>query len=447
MKTIRIANAGGFWGDWLGAPKQQILGGHVDYLTIDYLAELTMSMLAKQQLTNPDRGYVFDFVRMLEELLPEISKRNIKVISNAGGMNPHGCALAIKEVAKKLGIKERVRVAVITGDDLRLNLQELSAELKNLETGEPFQKIASRVTSANAYLGSDLIVSALRKGANIIVTGRISDAALTLAPLVYEFSWKPDDWHKLSLGVVLGHILECGAQATGGNSSFDWKAISSPDQIGFPIAEVTSDLSAYITKHPNTGGSVNTHTVTEQLIYEIGDPTNYITPDVIADFTTIKLSNAGENRVKVSNVKGKPRTESLKCSISYAAGFKAEGSLLFSWPDAVEKAELAERTIRKRLSALRLNYDEILSEYVGYNACHGPIEKNRAVSEVLLRMAVRGSDKKAVERFIRELPPLVLSGPPGISGYAGSRGGAEEVFAYWPALVPRSMVNPQLEII
>jgi hypothetical protein len=443
VKKVRIANAGGFWGDWLEAPKNQVLGGKIDYLTIDYLAELTMSMLARQLVTYPDRGYVFDFVRMLEELLPEIKKRKIKVISNAGGMNPKGCALQIKKIAEKLGID--IKIAFVAGDDFKDQIGNL--ELSQLETKESIKAISSKVTSANAYLGSDPIVEALKDGAEIVVTGRISDASLTVAPLMYEFDWKSDDWDKLALGVVLGHILECGAQATGGNCSYDWKAVPELESVGFPIVEVSSDLTAIVTKHPNTGGEVTIPTVTEQLIYEIGDPRNYISPDVIADFTSIKLEEISKDQIKVSGVKGKPRTEFYKGSISYEAGYKADGSLLFSWPDALEKAKAGDKIIRNRLTKLGLKFEEIFTEFIGHSACHGAIGTASDPNEVLLRIAVRGHDKKAVDRFVRELAPLVLSGPPGISGYAGSRGGAEEIFAYWPTLVPRSAITPVWECV
>ena len=442
MKTIRIANAGGFWGDWLEAPKQQVLGGPIDYLTIDYLAELTMSMLANQLASHPNRGFIFDFVKMIEELLPEISKRKIKVISNAGGMNPKGCALAIKEIVNKLGLN--TKVAFVSGDDFRDSVGKLN--LTNLESGQSIKDISPKITSANAYLGSEKIVEALRAGADIVITGRVSDASLTVAPLIYEFDWKLNDWDKLALGIVTGHVLECGAQATGGNCSFDWKSVSNFAEIGFPIAEVSSDLTAIITKHPNTGGIVNRHTVIEQLIYEIGDPKSYISPDGVADFTTIKLEDLGNDRVKISGVKGKPRTDFYKGSISYAAGYRAEGSLLFSWPDALEKAQVADKIVRQRLQKLRLQFDDIVTEFIGHSACHGDLSATSDAPEILLRMAVRGQDKKAVNRFVRELAPLVLGGPPGISGYAGSRGGAEEVFAYWPTLVPRDAINQKWEM-
>lgn len=446
MKTIRIANAGGFWGDWLEAPRRQVLGGPINYLTIDYLAELTMSMLARQRQLNSDRGYVFDFVRMLDELLPEIASRNIKVVANAGGVNLKGCAEAVKKVADKHGIK--IKIALISGDDLMNDISSLRAEgetLKHLETGASFSEIELKLQSANVYLGSQPIVDALQEGADIVITGRISDAALTLAPLRYEFDWREDDWNSLALGVVLGHIIECGAQATGGNCSEDWKAISNFEEIGFPIIEVSANGKAVVTKHPGTGGTVTLGTVKEQLLYEIGDPTSYISPDVIADFTSIKLSQDGPDRVSVSDVKGKPAPDKLKASLSYFAGYRAEGTLLLSWPDAVEKAEAVDRIIRKRISHLKL--DDIHTELIGYNSAHGKRgEVNKKdVAEVLLRIAVRSEDKKAVERFTREMPPLVLSGPPGISGYAGDRPGAQEIYAYWPTLVSRKAVIPKLE--
>ncbi len=452
MKTVRVANAGGFWGDWLEAPKRQLLGGKIDYLTVDYLAELTMSLLARQRATHPERGYAYDFVRMCEELLPEIAARNIKVISNAGGMNPLGCAKAVAEAAKKLGLGGKIRIAAVSGDDLIPAMSALRSggeNLAHLETGAAFDAVAAKIQSANAYLSAQPIVDALKQGANIVITGRVSDAALTVAPARYELAWEADDYDALALAVVAGHVLECGAQATGGNCSADWRSLNRLEEIGFPIAEISDDRTAVITKHPGTGGAVSLQSVKEQLLYEIGDPRRYISPDVVADFTSIELKEIGPDRIRISGVKGTPPPETLKVSVSYAAGYRAEATLLYSWPDSVRKAQEADRIVRARLAQLGLQFDEIHTEYIGWNAAHG-MKLNIPpddVPEVLLRIAARGQNKRDLERFTREIPPLVLSGPPGVSGYAGDRPGAQEIFAYWPTLVSRKNVHAKVELI
>jgi hypothetical protein len=448
MSRVRIANAGGFWGDWLEAPKRQVLGGEIDYLTVDYLAELTMSMLAAQRKKDPKRGFVYDFVRLCEELLPEIIERGIKIVANAGGVNPRECGAAVRVLAKRLGLNDKVRIALVIGDDIFPRLKELTDSgegLENLETGEQFSTISSKVQSANAYVGSEGIVQALEGGANIVICGRVYDAGLVTGPLRHEFGWKADDWDKLASAVVIGHILECGAQATGGNCSWDWRGVPDPANIGFPVAEVSASGKGVITKHPNTGGEVTLWTVKEQLLYEIGDPEEYITPDVVADFTTIKLAQIGKDSVEVSGVRGKPAPRKLKASLSYLAGYRAEGTLMFSWPDAVEKARVSEQIIRARIAELPLQ--EIVSELIGLNSCHGLVSSGREPDEVMLRMAVRGENREAVQRFSRQLPPLVLGGPPGIGGYAGERGGVNEIFGFWGALISREKISLNVEYV
>jgi hypothetical protein len=448
MSVVRIANAGGFWGDWLEAPKRQVQGGKIDYLTIDYLAELTMSMLAQQKKNDQKRGFIYDFVRVCEELLPEIVEKGIKIVANAGGVNPKECGAAIRVLAKRLSLNDKVKIALVTGDDIYPRIKELTdkgEELKNFETGESFTTISAKLQSANVYVGSEGIAQALAGGANIVICGRVYDAALVTGPLRYEFGWKADDWDKLASAVVVGHILECGAQATGGNCSWDWRGIPDPANIGFPIAEVSASGKSVITKHPNTGGEVTTWTVKEQLLYEIGDPANYLTPDVVADFTTIELVQVGKDMVEVSGVKGKPAPDRLKASLSYNSGYRAEGTLMFSWPDALEKARLAESIVRERVSNLPLL--DVISEFIGLSACHGSLGSTEQPEEVMLRMAVRGETRDAVQRFSRELPPLVLSGPPGIGGYAGERSGATEVFGFWGTLLNREHISLNVEYV
>ncbi|MDQ3673180.1 MAG: DUF1446 domain-containing protein [Gemmatimonadota bacterium] len=450
-RVVRVAAGQGFWGDDLDAPRRQVEGGPVDYLMLDYLAEVTMSILQKQKERDPLLGYARDFVGAIESVLPAVLDRGVKVIANAGGVNPPACAAAVKSaVAKRAGGKG-LRIGVVTGDDLLSRLDELiesGQPLDNMDTGEPLSTVRERVLSANAYLGSEPIVEALRGGANVVITGRSTDTALTMAPLRHEFGWAGDSWNQLASGIVAGHIIECGAQCSGGNCLHEWRSIPDLANVGYPLVEVTEDGSFVVTKHPGTGGRVSVPTVSEQLVYEMGDPRSYITPDVIADFTSIRLEQQGENRVRVSGITGKPPTDKLKVSIAYRAGFKAVGSLVYAWPDALDKARHADSILRQRLERLGLRFDHILTEFVGASATHGPLAgTDFDPPEVQLRFGVRGEDRAAVERFTREIAPLVLNGPPSVTGFAGGRPKVEEIVAYWPALIDKGVVRTRVEVI
>jgi len=317
-----------------------------------------------------------------------------------------------------------------------------------MESGEPLAGIRDRVLSANAYLGSTPIVEALARGANVVITGRSTDTALTMAPLRHEFGWAADDWDRLAAGIVAGHIIECGAQSSGGNCLRDWRSIPDLANVGYPIVEGSEDGSFVVTKHPGTGGRVDVPGISEQLVYEMGDPHSYITPDVVADFATIHVEAAGENRVRVFGIKGRPPTEFLKVSIAYRAGFKAVGTLVYAWPDALEKAQLADRILRERLDRLGLRFDEIRSEFIGASATHGALAgaPSRDLPEVQFRIGVRGNDRSMVERFTRELAPLILNGPPSVTGFAGGRPKVEDVVAYWPALIDKRVVSPAVTV-
>jgi len=450
-KVVRVASGQGFWGDWLEAPRRQVEGGPVDYLMLDYLAEVTMSILQKQKERDPRMGYARDFIGAMESVFPAVAERGVKVIANAGGVNPTACADAVLDAASRHGVRGKVRIGVVTGDDILGRLDTLLAEgheLKNMDTGEPLAAIRDRVLSANAYIGSTPIVEALQRGANVVVTGRSTDTSLTMAPLRHEFGWADDDWNALAAGIVAGHILECGAQSSGGNCLHDWRNIPDLANVGYPIAEARADGSFVITKHPGTGGRVSVPSVTEQLVYEMGDPHAYITPDVVADFTSIRLAADGENRVRVHGITGTHPTPFLKVSIAYRAGFKAVGSLVYSWPDAMEKAQLADRVLRERLDRLGLRFDQVLSEFVGATSTHGPLAGDgRDAPEVQYRIGVRGGDRAAVERFTREIAPLVLNGPPSVTGFAGGRPKVEEIVAYWPALLDKRAVSTAVTIV
>ena len=451
MRTVRIANGQGFWGDNVDEPLRLLEGGPIDYLGMDYLAEVTLSIMMRQKLKNPAAGYATDFLDFARRALPLLVAKGVKVVTNAGGLNPRACRERVFEIARSLGLSG-LKVGVVEGDDLLARLPALVAaghELKNMDSGAPLAPLLDRVTSANAYLGARPVAEALAGGAQIVLCGRVTDTALALGPLVHEFGWAADDWDRLAAGTVAGHILECGAQSTGGNFTRFWEV---PDlwNVGYPIAEVAADGSFTVTKHPGTGGLVTVDTVAEQLVYEMGDPTTYITPDVVADFTTIRLAPAGADRVAVAGVRGRPQTPFLKVSASYLDGYKASGQVTVSGPRAVEKARLAAEIVWKRLERAGIRFPESARqvELLGAGAVlPGILTADAAeVPEVVLRLAVRDGDRARVDRFGKEIAPLVTAGPPGVTGFAGGRPKAQEVVAYWPALLAREEVESHLTV-
>jgi hypothetical protein len=451
-QKVRIAAGQGFWGDLPDAPVRQVEGGPIDYLMLDYLAEVTMSIMQKQRSRDPSAGYAKDFVPLMKRILPACVERNIRVTANAGGVNVEGCANAVKDVALELGLAGKLRIGIVTGDDILPRLDEFLSrgiELRNMDTGAPLSTVRDRIQSANVYLGAGPMLDALNGGAQVVITGRATDTGLTLAPLMHEFGWAADDWNKIAAGTIAGHIIECGAQCSGGNCQFEWRSIPNLADVGFPIVEAAPDGTFVITKHERTGGWVTIPSVKEQLVYEMGDPRSYITPDCIADFTSIRLEYEGRDRVSVYGIEGRAATDTYKVSISYSAGFKAVGTLVYSWPDAYDKARAADRILRARLDRLGLKFDQILTEFVGANATHGPLagEPSPDLPEVQLRVGVRGEDRKAIERFTKEIAPLVLTGPPGVTGFAGGRPKVEEIVAYWPALIPKEEIVPHVEVI
>ena len=450
-RILRVASGQGFWGDDLEAPIRQVENGPIDYLMLDYLAEVTMSVLQKLRARDPGHGFARDFIPLMERIFATCVERGISVVTNAGGVNPSACTDEVLRVGREAGVAGRARVGTVLGDDLMERLDNtLLAEghdLCNMDTGAPCAGIRERVRAANVYFGAEPIVRALGLGANSVVTGRAADAALAYAPMIHEFEWRWDDWDRLAAGVVAGHIIECGAQSSGGNCLVDWWSIPNLAEIGFPIVEVSPDGSFVVTKHDGSGGRVDRATVTEQIVYEIGDPRAYITPDVVADFTTIELEYGGSDRVLVGRVRGRAATDFLKVSIAYSAGFKAVGTLTYAWPDAAAKARLAARTLAARLERLGLDL-ELRADLVGWDSTHGPLagEPPPDLPEVQLRVAVRGQRRSAVERFTREVAPLVLTGPPTVTGYAGGRPRVEEIVAFWPALIRGEVVEPHLTV-
>lgn len=439
---IRIGNAGGYWGDDPEALERQVNGGRLDFITMDFLAEITMSIMQKQKARDPALGYARDFLPMLKKVLPKILDQGTKIITNAGGISPASCARAIEALGQSLDLNPRI--AVVYGDDILDQIPALEsggADFTNMETGEPFSAVRDRLLSANIYFGVAPVAEALQWDPNVIITGRVTDTGITIAPMVHSFGWQLDDWDKLAAGVVAGHILECGAQATGGNFT-DWHKVPSFTNLGFPIVEVEPDGSFTVTKHPGTGGLVSVDTVREQLFYEMGHPRAYITPDVIADFTSIRLQADGPNRVRVSGIRGEAPTPLYKVSMAYGDGYKAGGNIVISEPSAREKAEKFAGIFWDRCGHLFPDEDRE-TEYFGWNALHRSLGHTDRANEIMLRLSVRTPDTEKIRIFGKLIPSLILSGPAGVTATGGVPR-PQEVVSYWPALLPKKMVQPRI---
>ncbi len=451
-RIVRVANGQGFWGDSILGPVRLVNEGPLDYLTLDYLAEVTLSIMQKLRSRDPSKGYATDFVQLVDRILPQLVERDVRVIANAGGVNPIAAKDALLAVVQEHGLESETKIAVVEGDDVLERLDELCAAgeaFVNMDTGEPLATIRDRVTSANVYLGAFPIAEALAQGARIVLTGRGTDPGLVLGPLIHEFGWTAQDVDRLAAGTVAGHIVECGAQCTGGNYT-DWRAVPDLARIGYPIVEASADGSFVVTKHEGTGGLVNESTVAHQLAYEMGDPRAYVTPDCVADFTSFALTDLGNDRVRVSGVRGAAATDTYKVSISYHDGWKATGQLTISGPDALAKAQLCADVVWERLAFDGYRYapEERLVEYLGANVCHDgiPIPGATEPTEVVLRMGVKGTDRAKVDRFGSELVPLVTSGPPGVTGFAGGRPKATEIIGFWPALVRKDRIRTRVRV-
>ena len=450
MEQIRIGNGCGFWGDNLDAPVQLAKDGCLDYLTLEYLAELTMSILALQEQRDPEHGYATDFLDVLDRLCPILrAQPKLKIITNAGGMNPVACAAKVRGILERAGLADRT-IATVAGDDLFPALDQLLAAghpLANLDTGEPLASVHDRVVSANAYLGARPIVAALQAGASIVITGRVADASLTVAPAVHEFGWDWEDWNRLSAATVAGHLIECGAQATGGLWC-DWQDAPNLANAGYPIAELDLSGNLWITKPPDTGGAVNCETISEQLLYEVGDPAAYLTPDVVADFTSVTLKQADPDSVLLQGARGQPATDTYKVSIAYRDGFASSGTLMIFGPHAAAKARFCGEMILQRLRRAGIELAHSNIECLGTGACvPGVVSPPAEPPEVVLRVSARDPRRSAIERFTKEFAPLVTSGPPGVTGYTTGRPPVREVFAYWPALVAKYLVRPEVRMV
>ena len=434
-----IANCGGFWGDDPTAAKRQVEGGPIDYLVMDYLAEVTMAILQKHRQARPDGGWATDFLVQLKDVLRPCVEKGVTIISNAGGVNPLACRAAVEKLAQQMGIADKVKVGVVLGDDIYPELDGLLAAgepLTHMDTGRPLAEVRKDVLSANAYLGAAPIARALALGANVIVAGRVTDTAVTLAPMIHEFGWALDDWDKLAAGIVAGHIIECGTQCTGGNFT-DWHLVHSYAKMGYPIVEARPDGSFTITKHPDTGGLVSVHTVAEQLLYEMGSPA-YIAPDCVARFDSIQLRQEGPNRVHVSGIKGGPAPEKLKVSISFSQGHRAFGRLIVSGPRTLEKARRVAHAFWESVGGQEA-WGATVTQFIGWDACHPPLGEHEP-GEVVVQLGVRDADEEKINKvWAPQLVPKVLGTVPGMT-YMGDLGRprASAVVGYWPALISRA---------
>ncbi len=451
MKSVRIGAGLGFYGDSWRPVRASIERGGVQYIASDHLAELTLAILQKDRQRDPAAGYARDLVPMLVELWPLAAPRGVKFVFNAGGLNPHSARAALAAAFAARGWK--ARIATVSGDDVAPRLDELRAAgepLAHMDSGADIAGVRERLLFANAYLGAQPIAEALARGADIVLTGRVADAALALGPLAHELGWRWDDWDKLAQGLTVGHLLECSGQASGGNfgSALEWAKIPDLLHLGYPIAEVTADGAALFTKAPGTGGRVSFDTLRQQLLYEVHDPHAYASPDVVLDMGTLRLDDLGNDRVRVAGARGAPRPAKLKIVAGYHDGWMGTGMIGFSWPDAYRKCAASAAIIEALAAEQQLPVEETNVEYVGYDSLLGanadPTYREQ-LNECFLRMTIRTRDKRAAEAFGRLFPWLGLSGPP----YAGGFHGIErprELLGVWPTLAARELIEPRVEV-
>ena len=451
MKSVRIGAGLGFYGDSWHPVRASIERGGVRYIASDHLSELTLAILQKDRQKDASAGYARDGLPMLMELWPLAAKHGVKFILNAGGLNPAGAREAIARAFRDKGWK--ATIATVTGDALLGRFDELVAAgetLAHMDSGAELAGVRSRMLFANAYLGAQPIVRALEQGADIVLTGRVADAALSLAPVVHELGWKWDDWDKLALGLTVGHLLECSGQGSGGNfgSADEWAAIPDYAHLGYPIAEVSADGSALFTKAPDTGGRISFDTLRQQLLYEVHNPHAYASPDVVLDMGTLKLEDLGNDRVRVTGATGAPRPRMLKIVGGYHDGWMGTGMIGFSWPQAYAKCEKAAETIKTLVAERGWPVEDMNVEYVGYDSLLGanadPVYRDH-LNECFLRMTIRTQERKAADAYGRLFPWLGLSGPPYVGSMKGVQG-AKELLGIWPTLVKRDLVESKVDV-
>ena len=457
-KTVRIGAGLGFYGDSWEPVVASVMRGELNYIASDHLAELTLAILQKDRQRDASLGYARDVLPMLMRLWPLMRERGVRFICNAGGLNPAGAAAALQAAFAAKGW--RAKIAIVSGDDVLPQLMSAGAApgtFDHLFNGTQVSSVKDALLFANAYLGARPIVDALARGADIVVTGRVADAALFLAPLVHEFGWRLEDaassmeLNRLAQGLAVGHLLECSGQGSGGNfgSLQAWQAIPDLAHIGYPIAEVSEDGSAIISKPPGTGGRVNFDTVRQQLLYEVHDPHAYLSPDVVLDMSTIRLDDLGDDRVRMSGATGHARPEQLKVVAGFRDGFKAEVTWGFSWPDAFAKTQAALAMVKTQLTEKRVLHEELYVEYPGMNSAHGglaPLPADLdALNEVWIRLVLRTNEKAAADGFGRLFPWMGLSGPAYTCGFHGLRS-TGELLGIWPTMISRELVESQVRV-
>lgn len=453
MKKIAIGGGQGFWGDSPDAAIHMLRNADIQYMACDYLAELTMSIMAKQQLKDPSKGFAPDFVtRILKEAGKEAWDNKIRILTNAGGMNVEGCVEAIRKWAESEGMKG-YKIGYVTGDSIKDKIPQLLKEgwtFPNFDYDGDFNEIVDKIYNCNAYIGHEKIKECLDMGADVVVTGRAADSALFLAPFAHEFGWAEDDWDNLARGIMAGHLLECGGQGAGGNYMYDWRSVPRMDELGFPIAEITDDTFE-ITKAPDCGGVICEQSCKEQFLYEVLDPANYMTPDVNVDVSKATITQVGPDRVRIENIHGKQRPDQLKLCVGYHKGWKTVSMLSFAWPDAYEKAKYCAEVIMKKMEKRGMKADDVHISYIGLNSLHLNVadmseEALKNLNECVLRIAVFSEDKSECAKIIPEISPLQLNGPPGAS-FFGGRAHVQEVMALWPTYVPRDALDIRAHIL
>lgn len=442
---MKIGNASGFWGDDPNAAKNMLrLQPDLHYLTLDYLSEVSLSIMAVQKEKDSKAGFARDFLNVLQDLIPFWQKgSSVKVLTNAGGLNPLGCAAAAKELLANANLS--LKVAAITGDNVldKLLVDPGNSLYGNLETGVSLSTILPRLATANAYIGAEPIARALAEGADIVIGGRVADPSLTVGPCLFHFGWKHDDFNKIAGATIAGHLIECGTQATGGIFT-DWLTVPHPENLGFPLVEIEEDGSFILTKPKNTGGLVSEMTVKEQLLYEIGDPSCYLSPDATVNFLTIAIADLGSDRVRIWGVQGSKPPETYKVSATYKAGFKAESTLTLFGKNAISKAQLAGKIILNKLQQEGFDVERSLVECLGAGDVVPGIAVPSEAKECVLRVAIADSRYDVLELFAKQIAPLVTGGPPGTTGYISGRPKIRPLYGFWPCLIAKSNLSLQI---
>jgi hypothetical protein len=450
MKKVRVGSGHGWWGDLFEPGLEIVKRGNIGYIAYDFLGEPTIPLLQQVQRKDPKKGYVPAISQLVRTTLPEASNKGTRIITNAGAANPDACAGKIIQIAREELQLRKLKVGVVRDPEMHNQIDEFRAKgikFKNIDTGEEdIHEIRNRIVASYVYLGSELIVEALRQGADVVITGRTTDSAAVLGPLAYEFAWKWDDWDLLASGIAAGHLIECGCCCTGGISNL-WEELSEPWNIGYPIIEMSEDGEFIVTKLPGTGGIVNKTTITEHLVYEVHDPSDYLLPEVVVDLSHVKLEEIAEDTIKVTGVRGKPRPDTLKICFAYTDGYIGEGECGFAAPNSMGKAKRAAEMVLKRLEMMKMDAEEVRVDYIGFNSILGPvappIPSGYDPNEIYLRVAAKCRSYDEAAKVPRVMTWLMGAGPIGATGQLNAQG-PREVLALWPSLIPREEVTGEL---